>query len=63
MKRIASILVLLALTGCATFDGMSFENRLACSVAKDKLYGVSEWGGRIGIASTFSEADRAAVCK
>lgn len=63
MKRIAMIALAAALSGCATFDGLTFENRIACSVARDKAFVVSEWGGRVGISSVIAEADRAVICK
>ena len=60
MKSLA-ILLTLALTGCA-FDGALLDNRLACTVAKDKLYVVSNYGP-VGIASTIADADAKVVCK
>lgn len=54
------IAIALALCGCA-FDGQ-LQNRLACTVSKDKLFVVSEYGP-IGVASAIADADRAAVCK
>ena len=50
----------MASTGCATLEG-KLDNRLACSVAGDKLFAVSEYGP-IGIASTIADADRRVVC-
>lgn len=61
MKRSLIILSMLALTGCASLDG-KLENRVVCTVAGDKAMVVSEWG-LIGVASTVSEKDRAAICK
>lgn len=65
MKRTAYTLALLlvasGMTGCGTLDG-KLENRVACTVAKDKLYAVSEFGP-IGITSKVAEADRAVICK
>lgn len=61
MKRIASILVLLALAGCAGLDG-KLENRVACTVAGDKLYAISEYGP-VGISATMSDKDRAVICR
>jgi hypothetical protein len=46
--------------GCASMEGQR-DNRLACSVAGDKLYAVSEYGP-IGISSRISDQDRQAVC-
>ena len=61
MKSLLIALAALALSGCGTLDG-KLQNRLACSVAKDKLFIVSEYGP-VGIASTIADADRAVVCK
>lgn len=65
MRRTAHALALVlaaaALAGCATLD-VNLDNRLACTVAKDKLFVVSEYGP-IGIASTIADADRREVCK
>jgi hypothetical protein len=61
MKRIASILVLLALAGCAGLDG-KLENRVACTAAKDKAFFVSEYGP-VGVAATIADADRAVICR
>ena len=58
MKRLFVLAALLALTGCAQFG-----NRLACTPGADKAYVVSEYGGRIGIATKIDERDMAAVCK
>lgn len=63
MKRIAMIALAAALAGCATLDGLNFDNRIACSVARDKAFVVSEWGGRVGISSTIADADRAVICR
>ena len=63
MKRSLIALIALALAGCGTFNGLTFENRVACTVGKDKAYTVSEWGGRIGISSEIADADRAVICK
>lgn len=60
---IAAAVVLL--TACSTIEGatgMTFDNRVACTVAGDKAVVVSEYGGRIGISSTISEVDRPFIC-
>jgi hypothetical protein len=63
--RLLSALALLtlgvALSGCATLDG-PLENRVACTVAKDKAFVVSQWGA-VGITGQIAEADRQVVCK
>jgi hypothetical protein len=63
MKTLAlSLLSIPLLSGClATFDG-KLENRLACTVAGDKLMVISEYGP-IGISATISEKDRAVICR
>jgi hypothetical protein len=53
------VLVAVLLSGCSA---TLLDNRVACTVAKDKLFMVSEWGP-VGIAATIAEADRAAICK
>lgn len=60
MKTTLSILLLVALTGCGTLDG-KLQNRLACAVAGDQLFVISEYGP-IGISSKISDKDRAVIC-
>lgn len=68
MKKTAYTLALLlaasGVTGCATLDGLhgKFDNRVACTAAKDKAFVVSEWGP-IGITGKLHDADRAVICK
>lgn len=64
MKALCTAAVILlagGLTGCASLEG-KLENRLACAVAGDRLFAVSEYGP-VGITSRISEADRQVVCK
>lgn len=61
MKIILIALFAVLASGCASLDG-KLENRLACSVAKDKLYAISEYGP-VGLSATLSDKDRAVVCK
>jgi hypothetical protein len=50
------------LSGClATFDG-ALENRVACTVAKDAAFVVSQYGP-VGITGKIAESDRAVICK
>lgn len=58
--KFLGLMALLALTGCSLTGQL--ENRLACSVAKDKLFVVSEYGP-VGVASVISDKDRQVVCK
>lgn len=51
------LLTSLALSGCITLD-----NRVACSVARDKAFYVSEYG-QIGVASEIDNRDTAVLCK
>ena len=60
MKYFLSLMILLGLTGCSLTGQL--ENRLACSLAKDKLFVVSEYGP-VGVATVISEKDRQVVCK
>lgn len=61
MKLALTLFAALALTGCTTLDG-KLENRIACTVAKDKAFIVSEYGP-VGISATVSPKDAAVVCK
>lgn len=64
-RSLILILLALPLSGClATFDGrIAGENVLACSVARDKLYGVSEWlDGKVNLGTRFRQKDADAVC-
>lgn len=58
MKRVLVFFVF-ALAGCSA---VNLDNRVTCTVAKDKAFFVSEWGP-VGVSATISEADRAAICK
>lgn len=64
-RRLGSIALVFAaasLSGClATFDGQ-MDNNLACTVAKDKLFVVSEWGP-VSIGTKIRKADTVAVCE
>ena len=61
MRKIALILLALTLTGCATLEG-KIDNRVACTVGKDRAYVVSEYGP-IGISSVISQKDAAVICR
>ncbi len=63
MTRILPLALLIPLlSGClATMDG-KMDNRLACTVAGDKLFVVSEYGP-IGISNKISDKDRAVICR
>lgn len=61
MKRFILFITLAALSGCATFD-INLDNRVTCTVAKDKAFVVSQWGP-VGIGSQVADADRQAICK
>ena len=59
------VLAVLALSGCASmadFSANRMDNRIACTVAKDKLYALSEWGP-VSFGARISDLDRAAVCR
>lgn len=59
MKSLAIISVL-ALAGCsATLPVL--DNRITCTVARDKAFVVSEYGP-IGVASTIATADQQVIC-
>jgi hypothetical protein len=62
MKLILSLIAAMSLSGClATLDS-KMENRLACTVAGDSLFVISEYGP-VGISAKISEKDRAVVCR
>jgi hypothetical protein len=61
MNRTLTILAALALSGCASLDG-KLENRIACTVARDKAHVISEWGP-VGLATVISPKDAAVICK
>lgn len=60
--KLTLIICAALLTGCAGFDPSKFENRLACTVSKDRAYVVSEYGP-VGITGRLADQDRAAICK
>lgn len=65
MKTTAYTLALLlaasSVAGCGSIN-VNLENRVACTVAKDKAFVVSQWGA-VGISSNIAEPDRAVICK
>jgi hypothetical protein len=66
MKRSLLLTALMSVavltSGClATLDG-KFENRVSCTVAKDKAFVVSEYGP-VGIASKIADKDKDVICK
>lgn len=53
--------MVLALSGCASLDGM-LENRVSCTLdGKQALY--SSMYGPVGITSMVSDGDSAAICR
>jgi hypothetical protein len=60
MKTLASFIIVLTLTGCASLE-RQFENRILCTMAKDRAMVASMWGP-IGIASNVRDADAAVMC-
>lgn len=59
--RAGIVATLMLLAGCGTLDG-KLDNRLACTVAGDKLYALSEYGP-ISVGSRISDVDRRVVCR
>jgi hypothetical protein len=55
------LLAALALSGCASLDG-KLSNRVACTVAKDRAFVVSEYGP-VGISAVIDPKDAAVICK
>ncbi len=62
MKTILALVMALSLAGCAATRPAFLENRLVCTVAKDKAFAVSIWGP-IGISGEIAKADTEVVCK
>jgi hypothetical protein len=62
MKKQSIALLLLtaslALGGC----NATMSNRVACTVAKDKAFFVSEYGA-VGISAVIDDKDKEAICK
>lgn len=59
--KLVLILAAALLAGCSSLS-QSLENRLACAVAGDKAFTVSQYGP-VGISSTIAAADTAVVCR
>lgn len=62
MRLAFTILATLALAGCASLDGLTLDNRVTCTVAKDKAFSVSQWGA-VGITSQIADADAKVICR
>ncbi len=60
--RLLLPILLLGLSGCAGFDQSRFENRLTCTVAKDRAF-VASLYGPVGITSELSKLDVPYVCQ
>lgn len=63
--RVALIMLVVMLAGCSTIEGatgLTFDNRIACTIAGDKAVVVSEYGGRMGVSSTVSDLDSKFIC-
>ena len=60
MKYFLSLMTAILLTGCSLTSEL--ENRIACTVAKDELFVISQYGP-VGIASKIAKQDREVVCK
>jgi hypothetical protein len=58
MKKSLIALAVLALTGC----NATMSNRIACTVAKDKAFTVSEYGP-LGVTQVVDAKDAAVICK
>lgn len=59
MKKLLLLTTLLLLSACGT---LNLENRIACTVAKDKAVYVSQYG-QLGVASTIDPKDAQVLCK
>jgi hypothetical protein len=63
MKTSLIILSAFLLAGCGSLslEG-KLDNRVVCTVAKDKLYALSEYGP-VSIGARISDKDRDVICK
>jgi hypothetical protein len=61
MRTIVVMAMSVLLAGCSTLQ-RQFENRILCTMAKDRAMVASMWGP-IGIASNVRDADAAVMCK
>lgn len=50
----------MVLSGCTTTSGV-LDNRVACAVAHDKGFFISEYGP-VGVAATIADQDRKVIC-
>ncbi len=60
--RVLIVAAALLLSGCATWDYASLQNRIACTKAGDKGLVVSMWG-IFGVATIIAAEDAEAVCR
>lgn len=61
MKIFLILAVVILLAGCGTLVG-KLDNRVTCTVGKDKAYVISEYGP-VGLSSRISDLDRPTICK
>jgi hypothetical protein len=61
VKTLIALTLVGVLSGCATRPAF-LENRVVCTVAKDKAFGVSQWGP-LGITAEVSPKDAAVICR
>lgn len=47
--------------GCSSIPGTTFDNRIVCTIGKDKAYFVSLYGP-IGVAANINSGDAAVMC-
>lgn len=59
-KCLLLIGVCATLTGCGTLD-KTFDNRLTCTISKDKAYFISLYGP-VGISSKINDDDAKTIC-
>lgn len=58
MKKVSILIAAVLLVGC----NATMSNRIACTVAKDKGFFVSEYGP-VGVSAVIDSKDAAAICK
>lgn len=60
--RYLTILLLPILTACSFLPQQTLSNRIACTVARDQAFTVSQYGP-LGLTSKIDPADGSIVCK
>lgn len=65
MLRIRDLLLvnsIVLLSACQNIPGFQIENRITCTISKDKAYIVGSTGGLLGGSAAVNKEDAAAIC-